>query len=412
MTKAFALTNLSEVLLWFLFIVNKGLRDQFVHSLTDSRVLLTMIFWGWIAISMSWGEAPVAERLADWSSWRKLSLVPICFVVFRSHRAKSALAASFLVTCTVFMFLSWLGHFELVTLDTEPTRLIENHSTQGVLFAASGFLTYLMSTKSMLFYKRALLWILMVGFFANIFFVTIGRSGYVFLIVCCYLAAFFTFPKRFRAGALLVPVLVVSGLMLSSASSQRITEAVTEMSTAFSVSESYTSLGIRMVMWSNTIRMIEEKPFFGSGAGSFKYDYSGYVEGVQGWRGTIVDDPHQQYLHIAAEYGLVGLFFFGLAIFTWSCVIFKAKDIYVIFAIGVLMATLANSFANGHFSSFVEGRLVWICLAGFLAGTPDIFNNAMSRIIGMYRNMMRRKISRGHERPKKRLALGAGSMVG
>jgi len=34
----------------------------------------------------------------------------------------------------------------------------------------------------------------------------------------------------------------------------------------------------------------------------------------------------------------------------------------------VLIATMVNSLFNGHFSAFVEGRLVWISIAAFLNG--------------------------------------------
>ena len=107
--------------------------------------------------------------------------------------------------------------------------------------------------------------------------------------------------------------MVILGFLLTSAvSGDRIHRAYEEIRTAYTPNSEYSSIGIRLVMWNNTLEMIQDKPFLGSGAGSYKYDYQATVEGVNGWRGGFTDDPHQQYLHIAAEYGLVGLMIFLL----------------------------------------------------------------------------------------------------
>ena len=66
-------------------------------------------------------------------------------------------------------------------------------------------------------------------------------------------------------------------------------------------------------MWDNTLDMIGDKPLLGSGAGSFEDDYGKVAQAkATGWRAKRSSDPHQQYLHIAAEFGLVGLGFFLL----------------------------------------------------------------------------------------------------
>ena len=55
--------------------------------------------------------------------------------------------------------------------------------------------------------------------------------------------------------------------------------------------------------------------------------------------------------------------------------IFKnpGTQIFYVAGIAVLLGTVANGFANGHFSAFVEGRFFWISVAAFLAGTQSYF---------------------------------------
>ena len=85
-----------------------------------------------------------------------------------------------------------------------------------------------------------------------------------------------------------------------------------------------------------------------------------------------MDDPHQQYLHIGAEHGLVGLFLFFLAIGCWLLTKVPKRPIFFVAGIAVLLGTMANGLANGHFSAFVEGRFVWITVAAYLAGTQSL----------------------------------------
>jgi len=378
MTRAFALTSLLEVMLWCFFAFNASLRDRLAEALHDTRVLLVLAFWIWIGISSTWSDAPMQERFLDWWSWRKLSLVPICFALFKSERSKVALGIVIIFTCAVFAFSSWLGYWEIISLDRAPSQLLENHSTQGVLFTGSALLSvlFLKHTNNRLI--QILLLILIAVFVSNVIIVVTGRSGYLFLFVCSSYVGFVELRKYGLRWLVIPPLLVIIALTASDTANRRILQAYNEATQVVlspksdSVTQEHgTSLGHRVFMWVNTISLIGDRPLLGTGSGGYKIAYGDLVEGLEGWRGRVVDDPHQQYLHIAAEYGLLGLVLFLCAIASW---LFTKPDVRTPFhfaATGILLGTLANGFANGHFSTFVEGRFLWIVLAAFLAGTPD-----------------------------------------
>lgn len=389
MTRAFALTNLFEIVLVGLFFLNSSLRTQLVQVHKDPRVLLVTSFWIWIAVACLWGQAPFEERLLDWWSWRKLLLVSFCFALFRSEHHKRWASYTLIGICSIYMIASWLGSLGVVTLDRSPSQLLENHATQGVLFSGATLLTYLLAKQSGSLPIRLLAACLIAGFVSNILLVLTGRAGYVFLVVvvCCLAFVEVKRLKWFMAGSMGTFILAL--LLLSDVTRNRINEAFMEVSTV-DTSEVYTSMGIRLVMWRNTLEMISHKPLLGSGTGSYYYDYgdnidpSGnwrkivdadplYQAKLDDWREVIVDDPHQQYLHIAAEYGLIGLaiFFFCLCSWMWSI---DPKIRWAdCAAAAILVGTIANGFANGHFSAFVEGRFLWIFLAVLLAGSSDKF---------------------------------------
>lgn len=374
MTRAFALTNLAELVLVILIILNKDLRVAMLSSCRDSRVVLVLVFLVWIGISALWSEeATAGERFEDWWSWRKLFLVPICFSLFKSDTYKLILGASFVTTCSIYLVLSWLGYFAFIELDRAPSNLIENHATQGVMFATSILLLSQLGSTIVTKYFKILISVAILGFALNIVHVLTGRSSYLFLSVVAVAVAYRLLGKKVSPILLLAALLISLTVVFSSfeTSRTRITQAVSEMQQAYR-SPDYTSIGIRVVMWETSLRMISVNPVLGSGAGSFKYDYARLNQYEADWRSVGVDDPHQQYLHVAAEYGLVGLSIFLLIILSWAVSTSVFGNPFQFMALVVLLGTSANGFFNGHFSSFVEGRMFWIMGSSFLAGTPDI----------------------------------------
>jgi len=89
------------------------------------------------------------------------------------------------------------------------------------------------------------------------------------------------------------------------------------------------------------------------------------VEGQKGWQGQPVGDPHNQYLRILVEYGLVGLILFLLFIFSF----FRQgiKGPFYIMGIGVVLAWCATSMFSAHFTTFIEGRFLMIWCGALLS---------------------------------------------
>ncbi len=274
------------------------------------------------------------------------------------------------------MVMSWLGFWGVITLDREPQHLLENYATQGVVFAAAAVCAiFIFAESGQAMLQRAVLFVFVICFVGNILFVLGGRSGYLFLLISMAGAGYMLFPRYRKLAGVIGFSVVLLGLVASDNSRSRILIAFQEANAAFD-SEAYTNLGVRIVMWTNTIALVRESPLIGTGAGAFEIRYEDQVKDATGWRALVTDDPHQQYLHIAAEYGIVGLAIFvgGLI----CCALTRQTSPYVCSGLIVLAATAANGFANGHFSAFVEGRLLWIMLGALLAasqlskGMPDM----------------------------------------
>jgi O-antigen ligase len=71
---------------------------------------------------------------------------------------------------------------------------------------------------------------------------------------------------------------------------------------------------VRLLIWRGALELIERHPVLGVGLGNFEFAYA-EVRGVEEWslsRRDIVDDAHNEYIHLTAETGLL-----GLAVFLW-----------------------------------------------------------------------------------------------
>ena len=131
--------------------------------------------------------------------------------------------------------------------------------------------------------------------------------------------AFATWDRMRRVLAVGVLLGTVVGLGLIPTGDAKIAEegrGLTALERGFkrtgSISPDDSSLGVRMVMWKATLRVIQARPFSGVGAGAWESEIPLYqAEGAQLETDYYV---HNEFLQLLAEYGLAGwLFLLGLA---------------------------------------------------------------------------------------------------
>lgn len=369
MTRAFALVSLIEFILWCLFVFYSPLRRAFLQACSDIRVKLVFVFWGWIAIATLWSSADYFLRLEEVWSWRKLTLFPMAWVLFGVPRSKLVAIFTLVSIASLYMLASWAGHFGYISLDRPPSELLENHSTQGVVFASASLLILIMlRTVKFPIWAEIVCYLLVSGMVLNIIYVLTGRTAYISLLLLAPFGAWIVASRHKFLSAAVVLIVISLALFNSETAKVRVSQGLSEFdATITGEATSYSSMGIRWVYWENTLSMIAMKPFFGSGSGGFSSDYADFVKNHEGWRARVTDDPHQQYLLIAGEQGLIGLFLF-LALLT-AMLITRGDDRNRLCAIGILMMTAVNGMFNGHFGSFVEGRLFWIMSGILLCST-------------------------------------------
>jgi len=103
-------------------------------------------------------------------------------------------------------------------------------------------------------------------------------------------------------------------------------------------------LGGRVLMWSGTIRMIRDKPLFGTGIGSWQWVYQGYKK--PDVTASEPDYTHNDYLNLAADYGLVGatimlMIFIGFFRHAWRVAKNGQSSEQRAFAVGAMVSVIS-----------------------------------------------------------------------
>ena len=115
----------------------------------------------------------------------------------------------------------------------------------------------------------------------------------------------------------------------------------------------------RLMAYENTLELVKERPLIGYGTGSFEKVFGNHVKyKYSDWRNRKISDPHNQYLFIVFENGLIGLLIFLCFLLSPFFVKLQKKDSYYYIGIGVLLTWSMTSFFSSHFRTFSEGHLV------------------------------------------------------
>ncbi len=364
------LVNFFEALLALSVISSKILRDRLVKSFQSYLCLTSLIFFTVIVFSASYSIAPPEETWGMVAGWRKILILPFIYAAIYSKACKELIIRTFLITaicCLIWSYLSY-NFPDTFFYTTSAGMIIKNHATQGMFFGIATLICLLKARdykniKSLPFHLSSLM------FLVNILIVTHGRSGYVVTCACLigyliFITKNFTLKKRL-AFLTLCMVTIVTLFASAEKSRNRILEGLHEISEPRSSGDPG-SMGVRTYWWKHSINMIEKNPILGVGVGGFATALNNEIEGLEGAAGTKTNDPHNQFLKILVEQGIIG-FLALLAIILSAFLTRNNSQPYRLIGLTVLVAWCITSLANSHFSTFHEGHFIWFWLGAMLA---------------------------------------------
>ena len=323
-----------------------------------------------LALAAVFSAAPLPQAFAALWGWRSLLLCFVALALFDEPRAQRTIAVAMIATAVLaVLVLTLLQHQVALTRDATAPQLVllRNNVTQAMFLAVGAYLACMLLVTRQFSGRAAqvLLGAAALVLLLRLLFVESGRSGHVLLLVAIAASTVLGLHGLRRWVALLVVPL--AAVMVYAASPQlqaRFGKGIAELRNVARAPE-LTSMGVRQVMWRGTVQLITERPLRGYGLGAFAAEYSQRARSQPGWRAIASTDPHNQYLFLWVEAGVL-----GIAAFAWWLIAATRQPAvapYRTVALGLLAGWCVTSLFSSHFQTFNEGHLIALLLGVFLA---------------------------------------------
>jgi O-antigen ligase len=323
--------------------------------------LISLLFFLYMCAAITYSPAELGEALSILKKYRELLLLPICVSMFSfSSKYRELAEYSFFTGCLVLMAVSYC-----ITLGILPEQRyghsIVFHITHNFFMAVLSFWSLHYACASS---RYRWLW-LSVFFLSilNIFYIAPGRTGMLVFICLMILFIFQRLSlKKCLAALLLFCAAIIAIYCTSDNFSGRIKEVISEIE-HYQPGKSRTSIGQRFDWYRTGIMLVIERPLWGHGTGSYPYVQKNAEADS---KITETDNPHNEFLFLTIQFGLVGLMLFFLLL---AVQLFCARSLPApkkMLLQGVILAIVSGSLVNsllfdsqqGHFYLFMSAALM------------------------------------------------------
>lgn len=346
------------VLFWLFSCRIKNIGQLLIKSpvAVIALVLTVLFFCGILYTPVSLDDAVDALK-----KYRELIYIPIIMSLLGQEQQFGQKAVmAFFIGCIILLCISYAMAGGILP-SARYGHSLTYHITHSFFMAILAFWTLHRLFDAD---KYRIVWgLLFVAVVGNIIYIAPGRTGMLTFLILCLLFLWQRLSwKKMVTGLIFFGLLIIIAVFSSQNFTGRLQEAQKEIQT-YQHGISRTSLGMRFDWWYGSLKLIEEKPFLGHGTGSFAHDHDLLIKGT---KTKSTDNPHNEYLFIAVQLGVVGLFVF-LALFAaqWYCSYFLSlrerwlvQGVIVSMAAGCLMNSFLFDSHQGHYFAFLSAALL------------------------------------------------------
>lgn len=320
--------------------------------------LFCLFVVGIVYTSASFGEA-----LRTLNTYRELLLLPIAMSIFNQPAWQQRAYYALLIAIGVAILLSFsmrLGWLPPGVAEQEWVPF-KGRIAYGFFL---GYAIYLMlhHAKRAETFRGQSAWLLFTALASfDLLFLVSGRTGYaVFMaLLVLLLIQYRGWVKKYWLSVFLVLTTLAGTALLTSPAIQ---SRSADMDMA-AINPENSSLGQRMIFWKTSMRIIADHPVFGAGTGSFEREFSRQATDYPNLRS---DNPHSEYLMIAAQLGVIGLLSFIWLLYSQYKFSSKLPPMYqaatrglvVAMAVGCLFNSFLRDHGEGHFFAIYAGLLL------------------------------------------------------
>lgn len=346
---------------------------EVLRAIGHSRTMLAAVaLYGLLLAGTVHGDRDSGEATRVLGKYLDLLFIPVFAVLLREASMRRlallgfaaslglTLALSYLVAAGV-PFPSWM-----VLGDTSNPTVFKQYLTHGILLAYGAFLFSQLALAASAPKQRALWALAALLAAANVLIMMQGRTGHLMLVV---LALYLGFGwRRWRglaiAAAALALVLAVL-IHVPGTFQERYGLAAGDRAPSKASQGAQISNRQRLDFYHATLEIIREHPLLGVGTGGFA---RAYADKTRGTDAVQTRNPHNEYLHIAAQLGIVGLAaLFWLFAQHWRESSRLASPLECRLSRGLLLAIAFACLFNSLLLDHTEG-LLYAWLTGMLFG--------------------------------------------
>jgi O-antigen ligase len=332
-----------------------------------------MLFFA-LFVAMFYGRASLHDAIGLLGKYADLAFVPMFMLMLHNDIWKRRAQHAFLGAMALTLLLSYLVGFKLlpaqhwmsaVTTPDNPA-IFHSYITQNNMMAFAVFLA-LLQYRDTLTNRLRLGWGAFAGLaVANVLFMSQGRTGYLILLVLLCWFAWGTLARYFHQRGkswgvpqalmlfMLTLLLAVMAYAVSTRLHDRVNTVVAELNAWQPNHENQSSsTGTRLNYYYNTIQIIEKNLLVGVGSGGFEL---AFTEQIQGTNLSTVANPHNEYLLITVQTGVIGLALLLYLFYTvWRCAPLLSTSLEQDAARGLVLAYMVNCTFNSALHDHSDG---------------------------------------------------------
>ena len=368
-----AMDNMLLAFLLLCWIVGGGYRAKLAAIRGNPVALATLALFALYLVGTLYTVADRGEVQDTLTKALRLLLIPALMPLMHDARWRQRGIWAFQGSMVVTLLLSYLYWSGTLPVNTwlKGTALdpvaFKAHITHNVFMAFSAFLFALSAMEARSNGGRIVLCVLCAAAATNVLVMVPGRTGHIVLLV---LFAYFLYRQlRGRglalAGLALGVLAVIVFLSPDAMLHKRITMADEEFQQwrAGIPPDPTSSVGQRMGILRSTIEVIRDNPAFGVGTGGYAPAYAAHASRTGD---PPTQNPHNEFLMIAAQFGAVGLVvLLGLFATQWRIAArlqgrfdqAAARGLVLTIAVASVLTSTLVDHAEGLFFAYMSGLL-------------------------------------------------------
>ena len=326
----------------------------------------------WIAVTLAGGLYTSAEPVAFWgriSDTTRFLYIPFLMFYVESPRKMNTILWAFVLAMVLTLILGYLKMYGGLPIGTKFTTaaVFKSHiKTNFFMSVAAFYLAH--QAKANPTYRKYFLFILGLMVY-YIFFMSVGRIGYLTFIGFFLFFLWHALPINRVLASLSILVMMGVGVSLVYVASPQFASRVNALQHDWVLYQEggrlvESSLGSRITFDLYSLELMQRHPILGWGTGSFKTAYQKIAK--EKGDTFLTDNPHNEYLRVGVEFGLVGLLLLlGLLGYAWRLTrqlegVDKhfCQGVLLMFCMGLLINSWLIDFTEGCFFSLITALIV------------------------------------------------------